>query len=146
MTTLEYEPSTVDWVREQVQRITETGTTDGETLLGRPIVLLTYHDEKSSKLHRTQVMRVEHNGRYVLIASKDGASAHPQWYPSLIANPTVEVQNGTTTGTYRVREADGDEKATLWRRAVEAFPTYAAYQGATDREILLLVLERFDVT
>lgn len=142
--TPDYEPSTLDWVREQVEQIVETGTTDGVTLAGRPIVLITYRGVKSGKLRKTPVMRVEHEGRYAVVASKGGAPAHPQWYPSLIADPTVEMQDGATAGMYRVREVEGEEKAEWWKRAVAAFPDYADYQNATDRQIPVLVLQRVD--
>jgi F420H(2)-dependent quinone reductase len=33
-------------------------------------------------------MRVEHDGRYRLVASKGGVPQHPQWYFSLVADPT----------------------------------------------------------
>lgn len=142
--TPDYEPSTSDWVREQVEQNVETGTTDGVTLAGRPIVLITYRGVKSGKLRKTPVMRVEHEGRYAVVASKGGAPAHPQWYPSLIADPTVEMQDGATAGMYRVREVEGEEKAEWWKRAVAAFPDYADYQNATDRQIPVLVLQRVD--
>jgi hypothetical protein len=38
-----------------------------------------------------------------------------------------------------VREASGDEKATWWDRAVEAYPPYADYQKKTDRQIPLFI-------
>ena len=142
--TPDYEPSALDWVREQVERILQTGTTDGITVKDRPIVLLTYRGATSGKLRKTPVMRVEHEGRYAAVASKGGAPAHPQWYPSLLAHPTVELQDGTATGTYQVREVHGDEKALWWQRAVNAYPDYADYQRATDREIPVLVLEPVD--
>ena len=41
----------------------------------------------------------------------------------------------------RVREVTGEEKATWWQRAVDAFPNYADYQRRTDREIPVFVAE-----
>lgn len=40
-----------------------------------------------------------------------------------------------------VRLLEGDEKAQWWQRAVEAFPSYAAYQERTDREIPVFLAE-----
>lgn len=137
----DYEPSATDWVREQVERIEETGTTDGVTVMDRPIVLMTYRGKKSGKVRKTPVMRVEEDGRYAAVASKGGAPEHPQWYASLLAEPEIELQDGTAKGTYRVREVAGEERASWWERGVAAYPPYAEYQQKTDREIPVLLLE-----
>jgi deazaflavin-dependent oxidoreductase (nitroreductase family) len=137
----EYEPSTSDWVRGHVERITRTGTTDGVTVEDRPTVLMTYRGAKSGKVRKTLVMRVEHDGVYAAVASQGGAPTNPRWYASLVAEPDIELQDGTAVGDYRAREVFGEEKATWWSRAVDAFPNYADYQRRTDREIPVLVLE-----
>ena len=85
-------------------------------------------------------MRVEHNGEYAVVASLGGAPKHPVWYYNVKKNPRVELQDGPTTGDYEAREVFGDEKATWWERAVEAWPDYAEYQTKTDRQIPVFVL------
>ncbi len=137
----DYEPSALGWVREHVERIVRTGTTDGVTIKGLPTVLITYRGAKTGKVRKTPVMRVEHEGRYAAVASKGGEPANPQWYASLVAEPVVELQDGTVTRGYRAREVSGDERALWWRRAVEAYPDYADYQRRTDRQIPVFVLE-----
>jgi deazaflavin-dependent oxidoreductase (nitroreductase family) len=137
----DYEPSTLEWVRDHVDQIQRTGTTDGVTVSGLPTVLVTYRGAKSGKLRKTPLMRVEHEGTYAAVASMGGAPANPKWYSSLVAEPVIELQDGTVSGEYRVREVFGDEKADWWRRAVEAYPDYANYQRRTEREIPVLVLE-----
>jgi F420H(2)-dependent quinone reductase len=137
----DYEPSALEWVREQVERIVGTGTTGGVTIAGRPVVLMTYRGAKTGKLRKTPVMRVEHDGHYAAVASMGGAPKNPQWYDALVAEPVIELQDGTETGEYRTREVFGDEKALWWRRAVEAYPDYADYQRKTDRQIPVFVLE-----
>ena len=137
----DYEPSALEWVREHVGQIMRTGTTDGVTMKGFPTVLMTYRGAKTGKVRKTPVMRVEHDGRYAAVASKGGEPANPQWYTSLVAEPVIELQDGTVTRQYRAREVSGDEKALWWRRAVEAFPDYADYQRKTGRQIPVFVLE-----
>lgn len=137
----DYEPSALDWVREHVEQAVRTGTTDGVTINGLPTVLMTYRGAKTGKLRKTPVMRVEHEGRYVAVASKGGEPTNPQWYASVIASPVVELQDGLVTRKYRAREVFGDEKAQWWGRAVGAYPDYAEYQRRTDRQIPVLVLE-----
>jgi deazaflavin-dependent oxidoreductase (nitroreductase family) len=87
------------------------------------------------------LMRVEHDGRYAIVASVGGGPKHPTWYHNVVADPHVELQDGTVTKDYVAREVAGDEKAAWWTRAVDAYPSYADYQKRTDREIPLLVLE-----
>ncbi|MGI5290675.1 nitroreductase family deazaflavin-dependent oxidoreductase [Nonomuraea polychroma] len=137
----DYEPSASAWVREQVEQILRTGTTDGVTIKGLPIVLMTYRGAKTGKVRKTPVMRVEHEGHYAAVASLGGAPTNPQWYASLVAEPVIELQDGTVTREHRAREVFGDEKALWWRRAVDAYPDYADYQRKTDRQIPVFVLE-----
>jgi len=136
----EYAPSPVDWAREQADKYAESGGTQGTELGGMPVILLTTIGAKTGKLRKTPLMRVEHNGEYAIVASLGGAPKHPVWYHNVKKNPRVELQDGTVTGDYDAREVFGDEKATWWARAVEAYPDYADYQTKTDRQIPVFVL------
>lgn len=138
----EYEPSPRQWVREQVETIMTTGTTDGVTIAGRPVVLMTMLGATSGKVRRVPVMRVEHDRVYAVVASKGGSPRHPAWYFNLKANPTIDLQDGREVHTYVAREVDGAERDTWWERAVAAFPDYAEYQQKTTRRIPVFVLER----
>jgi deazaflavin-dependent oxidoreductase (nitroreductase family) len=137
----EYEPSTQQWVRDQVELIESSGGTEGTTLRGMPVIVMTNRGVKSGKLRKTPLMRVEHEGRYAVVASQGGAPKHPQWYFNLLADPHVELQDGPVKRDYVAREIIGDEKREWWRRAVEAFPPYREYQAKTKREIPVFVLE-----
>lgn len=136
----EYAPSPWDWSRNQADKIIESGGTAGVNIKGMPVVLLTTVGAKTGKLRRTPLMRVEHDGRYAAVASLGGAPKNPVWYYNVKKNPRVELQDGTVTGDYDAREVFGDEKATWWQRAVEAYPDYADYQQKTDRQIPVFVL------
>lgn len=137
----EYELSPSDWVRKQTEQILETGTTDGLFVADRPIILVTMRGVKSGKLRKVPLMRVEHDGRYALVASKGGAPENPVWYANVKAEPHVELQDGTVVKDYTAREITGDEKAAWWERAVANYPPYAEYQEKTDRPIPVFVLE-----
>jgi F420H(2)-dependent quinone reductase len=136
----EYALSPEGWVREQTEKILETGTTEGVQVFDRPIVLVTIRGVKSGKLRYTPLMRVEHDGRYALVASKGGAPEHPTWYHNLVAHPHVELQDGTVKKEYDARQVEGDERAQWWERSVAAYPPYAEYQEKTDRQIPVFVL------
>ncbi len=142
----EYEPSPTQWVREQVELYESSGGTKGTTLrdTGLPVVVLTSRGARSGKLRKTPLMRVEHGGRYAVVASLGGAPKHPVWYHNIKADPHVELQDGPVKRDMTAREVTGAEKAEWWERAVEAFPTYADYQEKTDREIPVFVLEPTD--
>ncbi|MFC7617208.1 nitroreductase family deazaflavin-dependent oxidoreductase [Actinokineospora soli] len=118
-----------------------SGGTEGTTMRGKPVVLLTTRGAKSGKIRKTPLMRVEHEGRYAVVASLGGAPKHPVWYHNIKADPHVELQDGPVRQDLRAREVTGDEKAFWWAKAVEAWPDYADYQRKTDREIPVLVLE-----
>ncbi|MFJ2294819.1 nitroreductase family deazaflavin-dependent oxidoreductase [Streptomyces sp. NPDC087894] len=136
----EYEPSPTQWVREQVELIESSGGTEGTTMRGMPVILLTTRGAKSGKVRKTPLMRVEHEGEYAVVASLGGAPKHPVWYYNVQADPEVELRDGTLKQDMVAREVTGEEKARWWERAVEAFPDYADYQTKTDREIPVFVL------
>lgn len=142
----EYEPSTIGWVREQVERYEASGGTEATTLreTGMPVVVLTMHGAQSGKLRKVPLMRVEHGGRYAAVASQGGAPRHPQWYWNLRADPHLELQDGPTRRDMFARELSGAEKAEWWERCVAAFPPYADYQARAGREIPVFVLEPDD--
>jgi deazaflavin-dependent oxidoreductase (nitroreductase family) len=140
-----YEPSPMDFVRNQVAEYESSGGTKANTLPGTdmPIVVVTTRGNKSGKIRKTPLMRVQHGGEYALVASKGGAPTHPVWYYNLVADPdSVRLQDGPEPFDVTVREASGDEKATWWERAVAAYPPYEEYQAKTDRQIPLFVATR----
>ncbi|WIM94948.1 nitroreductase family deazaflavin-dependent oxidoreductase [Actinoplanes oblitus] len=138
----EYEPSTSDWAREQAEKYDATDGADANTILDRPIVLLTSVGAKSGKLRKTPLMRVEHEGEYLVVGSLGGAPKNPVWVYNLRKNPHVELQDGAERHDYTARELSGAEREVWWARAVEAFPNYAEYQTKTDRLIPVFLLTR----
>lgn len=137
----EVELSPTGWVRDQTEKIAETGTTESVDIEGRHVILLTTRGVKSGKLRKVPLMRVEHDGVYAIVASLGGAPKNPAWYANVVAEPHVELQDGTVSSDYTAREITGEEKAVWWERAVAAFPNYADYQKKTDRVIPVFLLE-----
>ena len=134
----EYEPSTWEWVRNQVETYERTAGREANTLrdTGMPIIIVTSRGNRSGKVRKTPVMRVEHDGEYAIVASMGGAPKHPVWYWNLKNNPgEVLVQDGPEPFRADIRELAGDERALWWERAVAAFPPYAEYQQRTKRVI-----------
>ncbi|MFE3031905.1 nitroreductase family deazaflavin-dependent oxidoreductase [Streptomyces canus] len=142
----EYEPSPTQWVRQQVELYESSGGTKGNTLMdtGLPVIVLTTRGATSGSLRKTPLMRVEHDGRYAVVASQGGAPKHPVWYHNLKADPKVELQDGPVKQDFVARELGGAERDEWWERAVAAYPPYADYQKKTDRVIPVFVLEPVD--
>jgi deazaflavin-dependent oxidoreductase (nitroreductase family) len=137
----EYVPSSWKMSRDQVAGYERSGGRTHRTIVGKPVVIVTYRGRTTGKVRKTPVMRVEHDGVYAIVASLGGAAHNPQWYASIVADPHVMLQDGPEPADYVAREVHGDEKALWWERAVAAFPPYAGYQKKTTREIPVLVLE-----
>jgi len=137
-----YEPSPAQWVRDQVEAYERSGGAEANTLrdTGLPIIIITMRGNKSGRIRKAPVMRVEHDGEYALVASKGGAPSNPEWYENLVAAPEdVRIQDGPEPVDVTVREVAGEERAAWWERAVAAYPPYAEYQVRTTRTIPVLV-------
>jgi deazaflavin-dependent oxidoreductase (nitroreductase family) len=137
----EYEPSPWEAVAEQVRQYEASGGREGGTLEGKPVVILTTRGRRSGKVRKAALMRVEHDGRYAVVASLGGAPKHPVWFLNVEADPNVTLQDGASVMKMRARVAIGDEKREWWTRATEVWPNYDDYQSKTDREIPIVILE-----
>ncbi len=144
MTTLEgeYEPNKLDFVANQVAEYEASDGQRANTLgdTGLPIIVVTMRGNKTGKIRKIGLMRVEHEGKYALVASMGGAPTNPVWYYNLVENPNeVAIQDGPAPFDVTVREVSGDERALWWERSVAAYPDYADYQTRTERIIPVLV-------
>jgi deazaflavin-dependent oxidoreductase (nitroreductase family) len=137
----EYEPSTWEWVRQQVAEYESSGGSRAATLrdTGMPIIIMTTVGHKTGKVRKVPLMRVEHNGEYAIIASKGGSPKDPAWVANLRADPKVMIQDGAEPFDAVVRLASDDERAEWWERSVAAYPPYAEYQAKTDRLIPVFI-------
>lgn len=110
---------------------------------GQTICLLETVGAKSGRVRKTPLLYIADGERVVLIGSKGGAPRHPAWVHNMRANPRVKLLAPRRTGDYIAREAEGDERARLWRKAVGYYAGYETYQHRTaGRRIPVVVLER----
>ena len=138
----EYVPSSMAWVRDQVETYERSGGTEANTLLdtGIPVIIVTMRGASSGNVRKIALMRVEHDGEYALVASMGGAPTNPSWYRNLVADPVnVFVQDGPAPFAVTVREVTGDERAVWWERSVAVFAPYADYATKTQRTIPVLI-------
>ena len=139
------------WIADHMQRYIETGA-DGHMWDSAPVggpgpiptLLLTTTGRRSGKSLVMPLIYGGANGAYVVIASKGGAPKHPAWYLNLATNTEVEVQVIADRFRAKARTATGDERTNLWKMMREIYPPYDEYQGKTDREIPVIVLERIN--
>ncbi|SOC54245.1 nitroreductase family deazaflavin-dependent oxidoreductase [Ornithinimicrobium cerasi] len=137
-----YRTERSEWVARQLEAIDAAGDTRAVDVQGRPVVVVTMRGARTGLLRRVPLMRVEHAGSYLAVASKGGAPEHPAWFHNLVVGGEVLVQDGTDQHVRAVRLLeDGPERDAWWARAVEAFPPYADYQVRTERLIPVFVLE-----
>ncbi len=125
----EYEPSTWDWVAEQVEEYEASGGAKANTLMdtGIPIIVMTTVGHRSGKVRKVPLMRVEHEGEYAIIASKGGMPHHPGWYYNLLARDQVMIQDGPEPQEFRIRELSGDERDAWYARGEAVYPPYRDY-------------------
>ena len=140
----EYKPSTSDWARKQAEAFEASNGAKANTLRGKPVIVLTTVGAKTGGLRKTALMRVEHDGRYAVVASKGGAPDEPKWAENMRRHPHVELQDGDVKRDYTARELTDDERTAWWSRATEVWPDYDNYQTKTDRQIAVFVLEPRD--
>ena len=129
-----YIPSTSKWVRDQVELYEKSNGTEGNTVSGFPVMIVTNLGRKSGAIRKTPLITVKDGDRYVLIASQGGSPKHPNWYYNLRANPTVKIQDGSTIYDMKVTEIiDSKERKRLWDIAVQTYSHYQDYQNRTKR-------------
>lgn len=133
--------SALDWVREHSERYVETDGAEGHDWQGVPTLLLTTLGRRSGEPRRQALIYGRDGEAYVVVASKGGAPQNPLWYENLVADPEVRVQVRGERFAARARDATPEERPRLWRLMTGLWPAYDEYQGKTERQIPLVVLE-----
>ena len=107
-----------------------------------PTLLLTTVGRRSGELRTVPLFYFRDGANYLLIGSKGGAPAHPDWYPNLIESPRAWIRVNRKRIPVTARVAEGEERSRLWEIAAEDWPAYNEYQErAQPREIPVVVLE-----
>jgi deazaflavin-dependent oxidoreductase (nitroreductase family) len=118
-----------------------TGGIIGHRLGRLTCLLLTTRGAKSGLARTLPLVYGRDGHNLVLVASKGGAPAHPEWYVNLKAHPDVVVQVGSKNLWMRARTATPAERPRLWRLMNRQYAGYEGYQERTDREIPIVILE-----
>lgn len=107
-------------------------------MAGRSVLLLTTTGARSGQPRTTVVGYGRAGEKYVVIASNNGAPAHPAWYLNRLANPVATAEVGPERFEVRASTAAPDERDGLGT----AVPYLESQQKLTSREIPLVILER----
>ena len=106
-----YEPSPQQWVRDQVERYERPAGARATpcATAACPVVIFSTRGAKSGNVRKQPLMRVEHDGAYLMVGSQGGAPTDPAWVANLRAGPDqVTVQDGPEPWDGVARELDGD--------------------------------------
>jgi len=123
-----------------------TGGVVGRKMGGVDMLLLTTTGRKSGLERTCPLLYIEddhpnHSGSLIVVGSKGGDPKHPAWYLNLVAQPRVTVQVGRDVRPMRAEPIDdAGDKARLWARLLEVWPSYAQYQRKTRRAIPVIRL------
>ena len=128
--------------QEHVDRYLETDGEEGHDWNGTTALIITTTGRKSGEDRSTPLIYQEHDGAYLIVASKGGADEPPAWLLNLEDKPEITVQVKADRFPARARVAEAQEKPEMWRKMTAAWPAYDEYQEKTDREIPVVVLER----
>jgi deazaflavin-dependent oxidoreductase (nitroreductase family) len=128
--------------QEHVNRYEATDGQEGHDWQGTQTLILTTKGRKSGEPRKAPLIYGEHDGAYLVVASKGGANEPPAWYLNLQADPEAEVQVWGERFGVRARDATPEEKPQLWKVMTAQWPDYDDYQTKTDRPIPVVVLER----
>jgi deazaflavin-dependent oxidoreductase (nitroreductase family) len=110
-------------------------------LTGLPVISLTTTGAKTGAPRAQPLVALRDGERFVVIASSWGRRRHPSWYHNLRAHPEATITVDGRAAAYAARDADDDERARYWQRAVELYPGYRAYERRAGRRIPVVVLE-----
>lgn len=106
----------------------------------RNFMLLTTTGRKSGQERVTPIFYIPEEGHFLLIASNWGAATDPQWWQNLQKNPLAKAQIGGKTVAITARQADAEERASLWSLITASYANFADYQRHTTREIPVVFL------
>ena len=131
-----------DFNRPIIEEFQANGGKVGGPFEGVPLLLLTTTGAKSGKQRINPLAYTTDGDRLVIVASKNGAPTHPDWYHNIVAHPAVNVEVGSDAFAARATVVDGAERDKLFASMAAMIPIYAEYQAQITRTIPVVVLTR----
>lgn len=106
------------------------------------LLLLTSTGATSGKPRTTPLGYTRDGERYVVVGSNSGGPEQPAWLTNVQANPEVTVEAAGETFRARATVTEGTERRRLLDAHKAAIPIFKKYEGMTERELPVVVLER----
>ena len=129
-----------DWNAKIIDEFRANQGRVGGNFEGAPMCLLHTTGARSGTERVNPMMYLELDGRRFVFASKGGAPTNPDWYHNLVANPSVEVEIGTTTYRATATPLGGEERDRIYAEQARRYPGFAEYQAKTNRVIPVVEL------
>ncbi len=112
------------------------------TTLVFPTALLETKGARSGASRRNAIIYFHDADRVTIVASNAGDPRHPAWYHNLRKHPAGEIAVDGTTQRFRAVEAEGEQRARIWREGLTIYPGWSSYEKrARHRRIAVFVLE-----
>lgn len=132
-----------EWNEQIIQEFRANEGRVGGYFEGATLLLLHTVGRKTGRPRVTPLVYLPDGERYIVCATNNGSTTHPDWYHNLMANPDVEIVVGTETLPVRATEIQDDgEREALYARQVERRPGFADYPAKAKRRIPVIALER----
>ena len=138
-----------EWASEHRELYLSSGGTQGHIMDIREVggreftthCLIKCVGRKSGKTYIRPLIYGNVGGELVIVASKGGADAHPEWYLNIREAETIGVQVATQAFEATWREPEGEERHDVWAYMAHLYPPYLAYQRSTSRHIPVVMLQ-----
>jgi deazaflavin-dependent oxidoreductase (nitroreductase family) len=107
---------------------------------GTDILILTTTGAKSGQTRWNPLAYTRDGNRYIIVASKAGAPAHPDWYYNLLRYPSVSIEVGAENVLVDASVATGAERDRLFAQHAKRMPRFREYERSTSRELPVVIL------
>ena len=131
-----------EYNRRLIEEFRASGGNVGGPFEHAPLLVLTTTGARSGQPHATLLGYLRDEERLIVIAAKQGASTHPDWYHNLLKHPQVKVEIGTEAFDASAVIIEASERDRLWSKAVEMHPVLAEHQEKTARQFPVIALRR----
>ena len=129
-----------EWNQKIIEEFRANDGKVGGRFEGKTLLLLHTMGAKSGQEYVNPVAYVRDGEKYVVIASKGGASTNPDWFYNILAHPCLTVEVGTQTFPVEAQVTEDPERTILYNKMVEMMPGFDDYRRNTTRKIPVIKL------
>lgn len=133
-----------DWNQQIIEEFRANQGKVGGHFADVTLLLLHTTGAKSGQERVNPLVTIQDGDRLVVVASKGGAPANPDWYYNVVANPEVSVEYGAERFQARAQVAAEPERTQLYEKMENAFAAFSGYRKNTARVIPIVTLTRSD--